>query len=57
MHMLSFADFWPDYVRAHSRERTRVLHAIGSVRQDDRVKKDSGHRFHRDIDFDRLSGQ
>src|SRR6476469_3973523 len=31
MHMQSFADFWPDYVRAHSRERTRVLHAIGSV--------------------------
>jgi hypothetical protein len=27
----SFADFWPDYVRAHSHERTRVLHAIGSV--------------------------
>ncbi len=27
----SFADFWPYYVRAHSRERTRVLHAIGSV--------------------------
>jgi hypothetical protein len=27
----SFSDFWPYYVRAHSRERTRVLHAIGSV--------------------------
>jgi len=31
MHILRFADFWPDYVRAHARERTRVLHAIGSV--------------------------
>src|SRR4029077_4754495 len=31
MHISRFADFWPDYVRAHSRERTRVLHAIGSV--------------------------
>lgn len=27
----SFSDFWPFYVRAHSREGTRVLHAIGSV--------------------------
>jgi hypothetical protein len=27
----SFADFWPYYVRAHSKPRTRVLHAIGSV--------------------------
>lgn len=27
----SFADFWPFYVRAHARERTRVLHAVGSV--------------------------
>ena len=31
MQIHSFADFWPDYVRAHSHERTRVLHAIGSV--------------------------
>ena len=31
MQIQSFADFWPDYVRAHARERTRVLHAIGSV--------------------------
>jgi hypothetical protein len=31
MQNRGFADFWPDYVRAHSRERTRVLHAIGSV--------------------------
>ena len=29
--MKSFADFWPYYVRAHSRPRTRLLHAIGSV--------------------------
>src|ERR1043166_3744617 len=27
----SFHDFWPYYVRAHSKPRTRVLHAIGSV--------------------------
>lgn len=27
----SFADFWPFYVRAHSKPRTRVLHAIGST--------------------------
>src|ERR1051325_382068 len=26
-----FSDFWPYYVRAHSRPRTRVLHAIGSI--------------------------
>ena len=31
MPIQSFTDFWPDYVRAHTRERTRVLHAIGSV--------------------------
>jgi hypothetical protein len=31
MQIRSFADFWPDYVRAHARARTRVLHAIGSV--------------------------
>ena len=31
MHIRSFADFWPDYVRAHAHERTRVLHAVGSV--------------------------
>jgi len=29
--MKSFADFWPYYVRAHSRPRTRLLHAIGSI--------------------------
>lgn len=27
----NFADFWPYYVRAHSRPRTRLLHAIGSI--------------------------
>jgi hypothetical protein len=27
----SFAEFWPVYVRAHSRARTRIFHAIGSV--------------------------
>src|SRR3954466_7156999 len=31
MSIESFDDFWPYYVRAHSRGRTRVLHAIGSV--------------------------
>ena len=31
MDIRSFADFWPVYVRAHARQRTRVLHAIGSV--------------------------
>ena len=27
----TFADFWPHYVRAHSRPRTRLLHFIGST--------------------------
>jgi hypothetical protein len=27
----TFAEFWPHYVRAHSRPRTRTLHAIGST--------------------------
>ena len=31
MPITTFADFWPHYVRAHSRPRTRVLHAIGST--------------------------
>jgi Predicted membrane protein len=31
MKTRSFTEFWPGYVRAHARERTRVLHAIGSV--------------------------
>jgi hypothetical protein len=31
MTIQSFSDFWPQYVRAHSQPRTRILHAIGSV--------------------------
>jgi hypothetical protein len=31
MQIESFADFWPYYVRQHSKPRTRLLHAIGSV--------------------------
>ncbi len=31
MSIQSFDDFWPYYVRAHSRARTRLLHAIGSI--------------------------
>jgi hypothetical protein len=31
MDIRSFADFWPHYVRAHSRMKTRLLHAVGSV--------------------------
>lgn len=31
MSISSFGDFWPYYVRAHSRPLTRMLHAIGSV--------------------------
>lgn len=31
MKIESFAEFWPFYVRAHSRPRTRLLHAIGSI--------------------------
>ena len=31
MAIMRFAEFWPQYVRAHSRQRTRLLHAIGSV--------------------------
>ena len=27
----SFSEFWPYYVRQHSRPQTRLLHAIGSV--------------------------
>lgn len=27
----SFADFWPFYVRQHSKSGTRLLHAIGSI--------------------------
>ena len=31
MHIDTFADFWPYYVRQHASPGTRVLHAIGSV--------------------------
>ena len=31
MEIRSFDEFWPTYIRAHSRGTTRVLHAIGSV--------------------------
>lgn len=31
MQIRTFADFWPYYVRAHSKARTRTLHAAGSV--------------------------
>lgn len=27
----NFAEFWPCYVRAHSRRGTRILHGVGSV--------------------------
>jgi len=31
MQIRSFAEFWPYYVRQHSRPATRLLHAIGSI--------------------------
>ncbi len=31
MRITSFAEFWPFYVRAHSKARTRLMHAIGST--------------------------
>jgi hypothetical protein len=31
MHIESFSDFWPYYVRQHASPGTRVLHAVGSV--------------------------
>jgi hypothetical protein len=31
MKFETFADFWPHYVRAHARPKTRLLHAIGST--------------------------
>lgn len=31
MEIRTFSDFWPYYVRAHSKARTRILHACGSV--------------------------
>jgi hypothetical protein len=31
MEIRTFRDFWPFYVRAHAKPRTRLLHAIGST--------------------------
>ena len=31
MQIRSLSDFWPFYVQQHSRSRTRLLHAFGSV--------------------------
>lgn len=31
MQIHTFAEFWPFYVRAHSKLHTRILHAIGST--------------------------
>ena len=31
MSFRSFDEFWPHYVRAHSKRRTRLLHAAGSA--------------------------
>jgi hypothetical protein len=31
MEIRTFTDFWPYYVRAHSKPRTRMLHAAGSI--------------------------
>lgn len=31
MSIRNFGEFWPFYVRAHSRPLTRMLHAVGSV--------------------------
>ena len=31
MEIHGFDEFWPYYVRAHSRGQTRLLHAVGSV--------------------------
>jgi hypothetical protein len=31
MAIRRFTDFWPTYVRAHSRPQTRLLHAAGST--------------------------
>jgi hypothetical protein len=31
MQIDTFSDFWPYYVRQHSKGRTRLLHAVGSI--------------------------
>jgi len=28
---VTFTEFWPDYVRAHSKPATRVVHCIGTI--------------------------
>ena len=28
---MTFAEFWPDYVRAHSKPATRVVHCVGML--------------------------
>jgi hypothetical protein len=28
---VTFAEFWPDYVRAHSKPATRVVHCLGTM--------------------------
>ncbi len=28
---MAFADFWPAYVRAHSKKSTRVAHSVGTI--------------------------
>ena len=28
---MTFAEFWPDYVRAHSKPATRVVHCLGTM--------------------------